>query len=166
MPKTSTSARSRALSSHCLDQQIGFLLRLTHQRVAGNLARQFSGSGLNVPRYVVLSRLYEKGPLTQNLLGRLVAMEPCVIHDMVRSLEARGLVSRRSDENDGRRRIVDLTDDGRSLIERYLPLGNKANEESLNGLSRRDREQLFSLLARLNAEAPCNADMPDNTDPS
>jgi DNA-binding MarR family transcriptional regulator len=84
-----------------VDNQIGFLLRLAHQRHSANLSTRLSQFELTVPQAVVLVRLLECRHSSQNLLGRLVAMEPANIRDVVLRLKKRGLVRQAKDPKDG-----------------------------------------------------------------
>lgn len=148
MRKISTDTTGDAQAGPTLDEHVGYLLRVAYQKASGNLARHLQGTGLSVPRYAVLARLLERGPLTQNRLGRLVAMEPANIHDMVRSLQAQRLVQTRPDPTDNRRRLVELTAEGADLAARATGIGDRANDEMLLGLAADERSDLVRLLRR------------------
>ncbi len=137
-----------------LDGRVGHLLRRAYQRASANLARRLRDSGLTVPRYAVLHRLSEFGPLSQNRLGRLVAMEPGNIHDIVRSLNAKNLISSRADPNDSRRRLVELTPQGNDLIGHLIEAGEQATRETLAPLDEDEQQILKALLLRIVEEAP------------
>ena len=147
MLKTSTNADDHSFPS--LDDRVGHLLRRAYQKASGNLARRLRDSGLTVPRYAVLHRLREYGAVSQNRLGRLVAMEPGNIHDIVRSLKSDHLVKTRDDPNDNRRRLVELTDDGVALIDQLIVANDEASRETLANLSRAEQDLLKSLLMRI-----------------
>lgn len=147
MPRTSTE---RVTS---FDRRIGFALRRAYQRASANLATSLQGSGLTVPRFSVLLCLSEKGPLSQNLLGRLVAMEPGNIHGIVRALSEAGLVRTGDDPGDRRRRLVALTGAGAALLARVQVPGEAANAATLMPLSEAERGALFALLERIGVPA-------------
>src|SRR4051794_26872747 len=95
MPTMSTRMAEAVLHSgvpYTLDDQIGFLLRRAYQRASSNLVERIGTYDLTAPQFATLARLYERGLLSQNLLGRLVAMEPANIRDVVRRLKKRRLV--------------------------------------------------------------------------
>lgn len=150
MKRTSTEAveTKRAPS---IDDRVGHQLRRAYQTASANLARRLQGSGLSVPRFTVLARLNEFGALSQNHLGRLVAMEPANIHDMVRAMAAQGLLEIRRDPDDGRRRLVALSGTGKALIDKVQPLSEEANEATLAPLSASERKTLMALLRRIAA---------------
>jgi len=132
-----------------LDDQVGHLLRRAYQRAAAHLAGRIRRYDLTPVQFATLVRLWEQGPLSQNQLGRLVAMPPANIHGLVRRLEARGLVTRASDDNDKRLLNVSLTDEGRKLVEELIPLDAASTEDALAGLDPGEREILYRLLRKL-----------------
>lgn len=152
MPRTSTKSAAparRLPSSYRLEDQVGFLLRRAYQRASSNLVEQIGSYDLTAPQYATLARLYERGPLSQNLLGRLVAMEPANIRDVVLRLKKRRLVTTRRDPTDKRLILIDLTSSGISLVEQLLPIEIECTAKTLAPLSADERKLLYGLLTRL-----------------
>jgi DNA-binding MarR family transcriptional regulator len=54
-----------------------------------------------------------------------------------------------ADPADGRRRIVDLTREGRALATKLIPLDEESTEDALASLNRQERATLYRLLRRL-----------------
>lgn len=146
MPPTSTRPRSAAYS---LDDQVGFLLRRAYQRASANLVDRVRAHDLTPPQFATLGRLHERGPLSQNRLGRLVAMEPANIRDVVQRLRKRRLVATARDAADGRRILVSLTPGGAALVARLLPVEIACTAKTLAPLAPAERKQLYRLLRRL-----------------
>ena len=67
-----------ARPSYILDEQIGFVLRQVWQRHATIFAREI-GINLTPTQWAALAKLTETGPCSQNLLGRLTAMDVATI---------------------------------------------------------------------------------------
>src|ERR1700722_12928217 len=126
MPRTSTKAAAAVAApaepAYRLEDQVGFLLRRAYQRASSNLVERIGPYDLSPPQLAPLPRLYERGTLSQNLLGRLVAMEPANIRDVVLRLKKRRLVTTRRGPDDGRLILVSLTASGTSLVEELLPI--------------------------------------------
>ena len=135
--------------THRLDNQIGFLLRRAYQIARANFAKRLDDYDLTAVQYSALARLWERGSLSQNRLGRLVDMERAAIHTQVKRLEQKGLVRLESDPGDGRLTIVSLTKEGQSLIVNLLPLSETASKETLAGLTDKVQNELTRLLRRL-----------------
>jgi DNA-binding MarR family transcriptional regulator len=104
---------------------------------------------LTAPQFATLARLYERGTLSQNLLGRLVAMEPANIRDVVLRLKRRRLVMTRRDPEDGRLVLVSLTPAGLSLVEKLLPIEIECTAKTLARLNATEKTLLYELLDRL-----------------
>jgi MarR family transcriptional regulator, lower aerobic nicotinate degradation pathway regulator len=152
MPKTSTRiavAAERLQPAYRLEDQVGFLLRRAYQRASSNLVDRIGPHDLTAPQFATLARLYERGPLSQNLLGRLVAMEPANIRDVVLRLKRRRLVTTRRDTGDGRLIVVGLTASGLSLVEQLLPIEIECTAKTLAGFSASEKKILYDLLGRL-----------------
>jgi DNA-binding MarR family transcriptional regulator len=152
MPKTSTRiavAAERLQPAYRLEDQVGFLLRRAYQRASSNLVDRIGPHDLTAPQFATLARLYERGPLSQNLLGRLVAMEPANIRDVVLRLKRRRLVTTRRDSGDGRLIVVGLTASGLSLVEQLLPIEIECTAKTLAGFSASEKKILYDLLGRL-----------------
>jgi DNA-binding MarR family transcriptional regulator len=132
-----------------VDNQTGFLLRLAHQRHSANLSACLSRFELTVPQAVVLARLLECKHSSQNLLGRLVAMEPANIRDVVLRLKKRGLVRQEKDPKDGRLLLLSLTPEGRALAFKLIPLAVESVGMTLSKLNAKEREHLRDLLKKI-----------------
>jgi MarR family transcriptional regulator, lower aerobic nicotinate degradation pathway regulator len=152
MPTTSTRpalATAGRADTYSLDNQIGFLLRRAYQRASSNLLARIGDHDLTIPQFSVLARLRERGCVSQNLLGRLVAMEPANIRDVVLRLKKRRLIRTERDPNDGRLVLLSLTPAGALLVEKLLPLSIASTAASLAPLRPDEQETLFSLLHRI-----------------
>jgi DNA-binding MarR family transcriptional regulator len=152
MPATSTKAAAAIRPSappYSLDDQVGFLLRRAYQRASSNLIERIGAYDLTAPQFATLARLHERGPLSQNLLGRLVAMEPANIRDVVQRLKRRRLVSTRRDRGDARLVLVSLTPGGMSLTEALLPIEIECTARTLAALNAHEKKLLYDLLGRL-----------------
>ncbi|SOH94959.1 DNA-binding transcriptional regulator, MarR family [Monaibacterium marinum] len=134
-----------------LDTQIGFRLRLAMQRHA-EIFFNVMETGLTQAQYATLARLYLVGSCSQNQLGRSVALDSASIVGVVNRLKASGLLTRTRDEVDRRRMIISLTDEGRALVERVIPLAKQANEATLAKLDTAERMMLVHLLNKLTAD--------------
>lgn len=135
-------------SDYRLDEQIGFLLRRAYQRHAAIFHEQML-EGLTPTQFAALAKLKEAGPLSQNLLGREIAMDSATIKGVVSRLRARGLVEVVRDPTDGRRLTVTLTKEGQTVGNRCIRVAARITEATLAPLTPRDRSTLIKLLDRI-----------------
>ena len=130
-----------------LDDAVGFLLRRANQRhlsVFGALLPEVTTTQL-----AAMARLAELGPMSQNQLGRVTAMDAATIKGVVGRLVVRHLVTTVPSEEDRRRLIVDLTPEGRAVFETVQQRAREATEMTLAPLSPAERERFLGLLRRL-----------------
>ncbi len=79
--------------------------------------RQIPNDGeLTLPETAALARLDRSGPATSAALARLEQISPQSIGTTLAALEARGLIRRSADPQDGRRVILSLTDGGSEML--------------------------------------------------
>lgn len=132
---------------YALSTQVGFNLRRANQRHVAIFARHVEG--LTPTQFAALARIYERGALSQNKLGRLTAMDSATIKGVVERLKTKGLVISRADLTDQRLRLVELTPLGRTVFERAQVQAQAAREETVEPLSPEEVETLEGLLAKL-----------------
>ena len=131
-----------------LDDQVGFVLRQVAQRHAAIFAAGMDAE-VTATQWAALAKLDECGPLSQNLLGRRVAVDAATVKGVVDRLSSRGLVATTPDPDDRRRHSVALTPAGRSLVRRLLPRAAAITEDTLSPLAPAERAALAALLAKL-----------------
>ena len=134
--------------AYILDRQAGFVLRLAQQRHTTIFASLMI-EGLTPTQWAALAKLKEIGPSSQNLLGRLTAMDAATIKGVIDRLSKRGLTRTRPDSTDARRVLVALTERGEALYERVRPIAERITEETLAPLNDDERAELFAFLRRL-----------------
>lgn len=138
----------KTTATYVLDEQVGFLLRQVNQRHTTIFVERMI-EGLTPTQWAALAKLYERGPLSQNHLGRLTAMDVATVKGVVDRLTARGFTEGQPDPDDGRRLQIVLTKEGRAVAERGMPVALAITEETLAPLSAPERRMLLKLLDRL-----------------
>jgi DNA-binding MarR family transcriptional regulator len=133
---------------YLLDEQVGFLLRQASQRHTAIFAARMI-EDLTPTQWAALARLNERGPCSQNLLGRLTAMDGATIKGVVDRLVSRGLAETRPDAQDTRRLTIALSGTGRDLVERGMPAAREITERTLAPLSANERRTIGKLLGKL-----------------
>ena len=132
-----------------LEQHVGFLLRRAHQRHVALFLEVAGERGLTPTQFAALFKAVELGRVTQNLLGRLVAMDPATIQGVVRRLTARGLLRRADDPMDRRTAVLTPTEAGIALIDQAVACAQRSHDAALAPLSVDERAQLVALLRKL-----------------
>ena len=86
---------------------------------------------------------------SQRELERKLRLKPSTVNGIVERLEAKGYVSRRPSPQDGRVRLVSLTEAGWGKVEDFRGVVEKAERLYTAGLSAQEREQLERLLNQI-----------------
>ena len=98
---------------------------------------------------LALFELGTNGPMRLVRLAELLAVTAPTASRAVDVLEANHLVERHPDPEDRRAQRIALTDDGRTRFDERQELARTAFEPAVRGLSRDERAQLRTLLARV-----------------
>lgn len=134
---------------------IGRLSRTAHN-VESRLAGTFEQHALDASTFDVLATLLRSGApykITPAKLARESMISTSAVAQRLNRLEARGLVAREANPNDGRGTLVALTVTGKGLIEKVLPDHLETERTILAPLSREEQETLARLLGRIGDSA-------------
>jgi DNA-binding MarR family transcriptional regulator len=121
---------------------------MVRERIVPLLSRH----GLDGGEFYVLAALRRAGPpyaLRPTELYRSLMVSSGGMTDRLRRLEERGLVRRRPSDQDRRSMLVELTAEGRKLIERAWREDMELENELVAGLGKAERQELASLLEQL-----------------
>ena len=131
-----------------LEDQVGHLLRRAHQR-ASAIFQEYMAEGLTPQQYAALIKVRDFGSVSQNRLGRAVAMDPATSQGVVQRLVAKHLIQRADDPSDRRRSLLSLTPEGKELVEMLVPRGQAITAETLEPLSKDEQATFLRLLKKL-----------------
>jgi len=132
-----------------LSRSAGYLVRQTHKAFVKSLERRLRDHDISISSWFFLRILWEQDGLTQKELGdQLNLTQPTTVSAMD-TLERSGLIVRKQDERDRRKRNVKLTRKGRSLKEKLLPFADEVNSVACKDLTKSEHEKLFTILGKI-----------------
>jgi DNA-binding MarR family transcriptional regulator len=99
-----------------------------------------------IGQYHFLRVLWEKDEITQRELANAVGMKESTTFTALAGMEKQGLLTRKRDSDDRRKMTVKLTDKGRGLKSKLIPIAKAVNDRPLTGLA---PEQVSDLKAKL-----------------
>lgn len=146
--RTTQSSRAET-DDYVLEDQAGHLLRRAHQRHTAIFQATIGEDQLTPLQFAALMKLADVGETSQNLLGRLTAMDAATMQGVIKRLSARGLIDRRPDDVDRRRLMLSLSRDGKKLVQELSQRGSEITDQTLEPLSASERETFLKLLKRL-----------------
>lgn len=132
--------------AHSLRLVVGRLARRLRQRTLG---------GLTPSQLSVLASLSRQGPLTLGDLAETEGVAPASISGIVGRLVDKGLVDRAPNPVDGRSTLVEMTEEGRKVLEKGRSERTAFLASRLERLGREEREilaQAVAILGRLGEE--------------
>jgi DNA-binding MarR family transcriptional regulator len=147
----------RGLPAHAQGRvaySVGRLDRALRQSM-GEITGEF---GLTVAQYTALSVLHARAPLSNAQLARRTFVSPQAMNEIVKSLEAKGLVGRAADPDHGRIVRMSLTARGVATLTACDPAVQRLEQRMLGALAPAERARLRRLLELAIAELESAAD--------
>ena len=105
--------------------------------------------GIDGRHYGVLAVLSELGPVSQQALADVLAVDRSTMVAFVDELEAKGYVRRGRNPSDRRAYAIELTDEGASVQREAAVLLEACEQHYLEPLTANERSALLGLLRRL-----------------
>ena len=128
------------------DHSIAYLAREITRIYTRNLQDAIAEHGILIGQYHFLRVLWEKDEITQRELANAVGMKESTTFTALAGMEKQGLLTRKRDSDDRRKMTVKLTDKGRGLKSKLIPIAKAVNDRPLTGLA---PEQVSDLKAKL-----------------
>lgn len=143
------------LDGHAASQSLyrspEFLFRRAHQIATAAFAEACRHLDLTPSQYTALFMLREVDDVSQNELGRLIALDRSTTSVVLRSLRERRLVREHSDPQDRRKKRLKVTDAGRLLLAEAERLSAGTSRQLLSPLGDEKASQLLALLEQLSS---------------
>lgn len=98
---------------------------------------------------LVMMLLWEKDGLTQNQLAEKLNKDKTNIARMASSLEKKGFIKRAHPKEDRRSLMLYLTEDGKDLGEKVIPVAEDFNDVVTQGISNEEIQELERLLSKI-----------------
>lgn len=105
--------------------------------------------GLTFSQFAVLEALYSKGEMTVGEVRKTILSSMGTIPLIIDNLAKMNYVRRRGDENDRRRCIVSLTNEGRSVIEKLAVRNASMIIDYMSVLTLEEKNTLSYLMKKL-----------------
>ncbi|MCB0587064.1 MAG: MarR family transcriptional regulator [Phaeodactylibacter sp.] len=106
-------------------------------------------AGVSVDQWVVLKQISENNGSSQVEIGSSTVKDAPTTTRIIDQLVNKNLVSKQLDPEDRRRYMVFVTEKGRQLIERLIPVVQEYRQVPVQGFSAAEHKQLVGLLQRM-----------------
>ena len=127
-----------------------YLLSVTSNVVSSRVAEVYRARfGLRIPEWRVMAVLGDSGPRTQRELTTATQMDKVAVNRACKGLEDRALATRTANARDGRSHHLELTEEGRAMHGRIMPLALRMEQQLFESFSNEERESFARFLTRL-----------------
>jgi DNA-binding MarR family transcriptional regulator len=132
-----------------LSRRLGFVLVRASAGMTRLGAETLAALGIDGRHYGVLAALSELGPVSQQTLAHIFAVDRSTMVGLVDELEEKGHIRRGKNPSDRRAYALELTESGATVQRKAAELLEGCERHYLEPLSAAERRQLLELLARL-----------------
>jgi len=127
---------------------IGFVMKysMVRKRIA---AKYLKEENLNGFESILLSIVYKHQELSQDKIGEITLFDGASIARALKKLEDRGFVFRKADPNNGRKKIVRITDEGQILYDQVRKAFHASNVTMFNDVTSEEQQELERILNKV-----------------
>ena len=98
-----------------LENQICFPLYACAKEVVRRYRKPLAPLGLTYTQYIAMMILWEYGDMTEGELGRIIHLDSGTLAPLLKRLEKQGMIVRNRLENNERKLLLSLTEEGQAL---------------------------------------------------
>ncbi len=141
----------RSLANYSLHESLGFIIAMAGRAITNEVQWKFREGGFNVTpeHWTILVQLWNHDGLTQGELAERTGKdEPCVSR-LIRNMLTRGLIIRKSDPQDGRKKRIYLTEQMKQEKDALIGLVQQTLAEATKGVGEEDVETAKNVLKRI-----------------
>jgi MarR family transcriptional regulator, organic hydroperoxide resistance regulator len=141
---------SRAMkAAFALAEFLPYLLNRAGVKIGLSFSRDIESFGVTLPMWRVMVALWESGDQRLGDLAERTSIDFSTLSRLLVNLQRKDFIARRRSGLDGRALSVSLTDRGRAMTERIIPLARHYEEVATRGLGEADIRRLKRMLVRL-----------------
>ena len=138
-----------ALPIDGLDDLPGHHIRRLQQIAVGIFMDETAALNITPVQFALLFAAWQEAGLDQRTLAGRIGLDTSTIGAVVDRLEGRGLIERRISPDDKRVRLLNVTPDGRKLLQGVMPAMLRAQDRMLAPLPKADRPKFMAMIKRI-----------------
>ncbi|MEP1095205.1 MAG: MarR family winged helix-turn-helix transcriptional regulator [Cyclobacteriaceae bacterium] len=139
-------------------KRFGVHLDVTLKLIKQDLLRRFRDNGIDLTpeQWTILSELAGHDAIYQRDLAANTFKDAPTVSRIIELLVKRGYLLREADEEDRRRFLVSLTDEGQKIYEKSAPILYDARTLGWTGLGDKDYDDLTRILGKISSNITKN----------
>lgn len=133
------------------ENSIGPWLGKTVKMIDYFLQESFESNNLDITKeqMIVLKKLYNQDGLYQNELARLIFRNKSSLARLLSKMESKNYISRKSSKEDKRIKKVFLTDTGKEVFEKAIPIIKNMLSKMEETITSDEKEQMITILKKV-----------------
>jgi DNA-binding MarR family transcriptional regulator len=136
-------------NSFALADFVPYLLNRAGVRIGLAFGRDIQPLGLTLPMWRVMVVLWESDNQRLGDIAERTSIDMSTLSRLVVTLQRKQFIVRRRSGVDGRALNISLTDKGRAMTERIIPIASHYEEVAIRGINAGDLRRLKGLLIKL-----------------
>lgn len=136
-------------NSFALADFVPYLLNRAGVRIGLAFARDIEPLGVTLPMWRVMAALWEKGDRRLGDIAARTSIDISTLSRLLGTLQRKKFIVRRRSGKDGRALSVSLTEKGRVMTERIIPIASHYEEVATRGMKQTDLQRLKKMLVKL-----------------
>ncbi len=134
------------------DKSLGNISRMISKALGKRLEEKLETRNINITaeQWSVISLLFQKEMLTQVEIGAYLGLDKVRVLRIVRNLEDQKNIKRVISKADKRYNDVCLSDEGKQLYQKIVPIASDVHKEAFNNFKPEDINLCLSLLDKIN----------------
>ena len=134
-----------------INESLGYLIGLTNRHMKRELDNKLKEFNITTSQFACLKLLSEEEKsLSQVEIASKLRSDKVTAGAVIDKLIAKGLVSRERNIKDKRAYVIEITDDGLSVVKNTVEAAASVNRKALKGLSDEEVDSIVFLLNKIN----------------
>ena len=135
--------------SFTLADFVPYLLNRAGVRIGLVFAREIEPLGVSLPMWRVMAALWENDDQRLGDIAEHTSIDISTLSRLLVTLQRKQFIVRRRSGTDGRALSVSLTDKGRAITERIIPIASHYEDVAIRGINSADLRRLKRMLMTL-----------------
>jgi len=119
------------------------------KRITEAFGQRLQGSGITRIQWIALYYIQDHEKISQRQLAHLMNISDSSAGRLLDRLQRDGHVRRVPSKKDRRVTLIELTEEGKEVIEEFLPIGTEFQDKLMTGIEEREMEIFQSVLERM-----------------
>lgn len=135
-----------------LSKKMGVYLNQAHSLFKQCFLTELVNNNVDITpeQYLLIDLLWDEGPLTQKEIADRMQKDKNSITKLIDGLEKKGYVSRKTDNDDRRRNVVEVTTFGQAQKQEITHIAINAADNILGGIPDDELAKVVEVLNKLN----------------